>query len=96
MVEYRYYLRDEVDLATAPTLRADLRQAVAATDAHLLIDCSHLKFIGSTGIAALLEANDELEADGRHMLIVNVPRGPRRVFEILGLSDLMHYDRVLV
>jgi hypothetical protein len=27
------------------------------------------------------------------MLVVNVPRGPRRVLETLGLTDLTRYDR---
>ena len=44
-------------------------------------------------LGALVDAHQSLEADGRHLLIVNVPRGPRRAFEFLGLVDLMHYDR---
>ena len=27
------------------------------------------------------------------MLILNVQRGPRRVFEALGLTDLLRFDR---
>ena len=61
----------------------------------MLIDCAGLTFIDSTGVAVLLEANRHLEADGRHMLIVNVPQCARRVFEVLGLTDLLHYDREL-
>ena len=29
------------------------------------------------------------------MLILNVPEGPRRAFEVLGLTDLFRYDREL-
>ena len=67
--------------------------AVARDGAHLLIDCSRLTFIDASGIAVLLEANRELESDGRHMLIVNVQRGPRRAFEALGLTDLLRVER---
>src|SRR3954471_4023338 len=93
MAEYRLMLRGEVDLIAAADVRADLRALIAHDGAHLLIDCSRLTFIDSTGVAVLLEANRDLEADGRHMLIVNVPEGPRRVFEVLGLTDLLRYDR---
>jgi anti-anti-sigma factor len=93
MAEHRYFLRGEVDIGSAPRVRADLLAAIGRDQAHLLVDCAQLTFIDSTGIAVLLEANRELEADGRHMLIVNIPPGLRRVFEVLGLTDLMRYDR---
>jgi anti-anti-sigma factor len=93
MTEYRYCLHGEIDLADAQQLRSDLQQAINTEHAHLLIDCTSLTFIDSTGIAVLLEANQKLEADGRHMLIVNVQPGPRRVFDLLGLTDLLRYER---
>jgi anti-anti-sigma factor len=92
VAEYRYSLRGEIDLASAPQLRADLARAVASDGARLLIDCTELTLIDSTAIAVLLEANQKLEADGRRMLIVNVPHGPRRVLETLGLTDLVSED----
>lgn len=93
MAENRYRLSGEIDLVTAPRVRTDLARIVSADDAHLLVDCDQLTFIDSTGIAVLLETNQKLEADGRHMLIVNVQRGPRRVFEALGLTDLLRVER---
>src|SRR3954452_20656143 len=92
MSEYRYCLRGDIDIETAPQLRADLKRALAR-GTHLLIDCRGLRFIDSTGIAVLLEAHAELEADGRYMLIQNVHRGPRLVLEALGLADLLRYER---
>ena len=95
MSEQRYCLRGEFDLEVAAQVRADLMAMIARDGTHLLVDCAQLTFIDSTGVAVLLEANRELEADGRHMLIVNVPEGPRRVFEVLGLTDFIRYDREL-
>jgi len=95
MAETRYSLRGDIDIVTAPLVRADLQALIARDGAHLLIDCSGLTFIDSTGVAVLLEANRDLEADGRHMLIVNAPLCARRVFEVLGLTDLLRYDREL-
>jgi len=92
MSEYRFCLRGEIDIDTAPQLRVDLKRAIAR-GSHLLIDCAGLRFIDSSGIAVLLEAHAELEADGRHMLIQNVQRGPRLALEALGLTDLLRYER---
>ena len=92
MSEYRYCLRGEIDLENAPQLLSDLKLALTR-GTHLLIDCTNLRFIDSAGVAVLLEAHAELEADGRHMLIQNVQRGPRLILEALGLTDLLRYQR---
>jgi len=93
MAEHRYNLRGEVDLEAAPRIRADLADVVSRGEEDLLVDCTRLAFIDSTGITVLLEANERLRAAGRHMLICNVPSRCRRVFEVLGLTDLLRYDR---
>jgi anti-sigma B factor antagonist len=93
MAENRYRMSGEVDLSTAPLVRSELARLISADDAHLLIDCAQLTFIDSTGVAVLLEANQKLEAGGRHLLLLNVQRGPRRVLETLGLSDLLRFER---
>ena len=89
----RFPISGELDLATAPALQAKLDVLVALTDDDLVLDCEGLVFIDSTGVAVLLEANQKLEADGRHLLILDVQRGPRLVFESLGLSDLLRFER---
>ena len=93
MAERRYALRGEVDIAAVEKIRPDLMEVIARDRRHLLIDCSALTFIDSSGIAMLLEAERELEADGRHLRIVKVPALPRRVLEALGLTHLLRYDR---
>jgi len=95
VTEHRYVLRGDADIASAATLRTDLQFLVATTTAHLLIDCTHLSFIDSSGIAVLLEAHRDLEQQQRYMLIANVPRRLRRAFEVLGLTDLLRYDRAV-
>jgi anti-sigma B factor antagonist len=92
MTEYRYLLSGEIDIDNASHLRADLARAIETDGTHLLVDCSQLTFIDSTGVAVLLEANSKLEANGRHMLLVNVTGGPRLVFEALGLTNLLRNE----
>ena len=91
--EHRLSLTGEIDRSTASVLRSKLARLINGRNDHLLLDCAELTFIDSTGVAVLLEANQKLEVDGRHMLILNVQAGPRRVFESLGLTDLLRFDR---
>ena len=93
MAEIRHTVSGEIDLSTAPLLRSDLARLISANDGDVFVDCAQLTFIDSTGVAVLLEANQKLEADGRHLVILNVQRGPRLVFESLGLSDLLRFER---
>jgi anti-sigma B factor antagonist len=94
MAERRCTLTGEIDLARLPELRAELRRLIVGSNAHLLIDCVRMKFIDSAGVAALLEAHAMLAEHGRHLLIANVRPRVRRTFELLGVGDLLTYDRV--
>jgi anti-anti-sigma factor len=48
----------EVDLATAQTLSADLHDIIDHSDVELVVvDCTDLTFIDSSGFYALVEAN---------------------------------------
>jgi anti-sigma B factor antagonist len=91
MGECRYYLRGEVDLATAPSLRKDLERFVRA-GTTLVVDCSALTFIDSQGIAVLFDSSRALEAAGGKLVIANLPESVRRPFEILGLRGLLADD----
>jgi len=74
-------------------LRANLQDIIRANRAHLLIDCTGLKYIDSAGIAVLMEANRDLQKHGLHMLIANVAPEVRHPFQALGVRDLLRYDR---
>jgi anti-anti-sigma factor len=86
-------LRGEIDLAVCDTLRRDLEAVVATPDTHLLIDATDVTFIDSSGIGVIIDTHLALEADGRHMLIVNMPPAVRKPFELLGIDHLFRYDR---
>ena len=90
MNEKRVAMRGEIDIATAPDLTYVLDESIKHDDAHILVDCEQLTFIDSCGVRVLLDAYRQVREQGRHMLLVNVPPGPRRVFELLGLTDLLH------
>ena len=95
-MDHRYVLRGEIDLAVCDALRRDLEAVVATPDTHLLIDASAVTFIDSSGIGVIIDTHLALEADGRHMLIVNMPPAVRKPFELLGVDHLFRYERETV
>jgi anti-anti-sigma factor len=93
-MERRICVGGEIDMASADALRAELQRAIeASSDAHLLLDCTHLTFLDSSGVRVLLDTHVALEAQGRHMLLVNLGEGPSRLFEVLGITDLLRVER---
>ncbi|HYJ21468.1 MAG TPA: STAS domain-containing protein [Solirubrobacterales bacterium] len=84
-------VRGELDLSTASDLEIPLEEAVASTDASVLIDLSDCEFIDSTGIALIVRAWQRLDrsADGEgsgRVVICSDNNQVRRVLEITGLE----------
>jgi anti-anti-sigma factor len=80
-------LRGEVDLATVDRVREELLAYVrASSDDPVVIDCTELDFIGSTGIGMLLGVRRETS---KRLSLVNLNERCRRVFEITGMEELL-------
>jgi len=92
VTEARYYLRGEIDLAERDRVRRELAMALTPPN-DLLVDCRDLTFLDSSGIAVLVDVRARLEAAGYNMLLVNVSGPPRRVLEVLGLTDWLSVER---
>jgi anti-sigma B factor antagonist len=92
MVEFRYFLIGEIDLANAATVEADMQRAVDTSEADLVVDCHQLTFMDSSGIHLLERTKKRLQDSGRDLRIVHAGRSPRRVFEILGLLEELRVD----
>jgi anti-sigma B factor antagonist len=82
-----FHLSGDIDLASAPRILEEI-VAYARTDGgddRLVIDCSALTFIDSTGLSALEAASKKT---GRQLVLVDLPDQCRRVFEITGLDQI--------
>lgn len=83
----------EVDLHTAPSLRAALDAAVAeaseADSGAVLVDLTGVSFMDSTGLGELVGAYKALDKAGKRL---HLTRGPDRVAKLLTLTGL---DQVL-
>ena len=68
---------------------------VRRRDAHCVFDASHLRRIDGTGVAFLIRWRKDLEAIGRHLVLVAPSVPLRRVFATLRLSDYLNIATTL-
>jgi anti-anti-sigma factor len=73
--------RGELDLSTAPVADQAL-QALDPGQRPLLVDLRELRFIDSTGLRAILEADGRIRQAGGAMVLIRGPRPVHRVFEL--------------
>jgi anti-anti-sigma factor len=79
----------EVDMATAPELRARLLDAIAEGEGAVVVDLAHVDFMDSSGFAVLVTASQRLRSAGRD-LVVRGARAP-----VLSAMRMTRLDLVL-
>jgi anti-sigma B factor antagonist len=83
----RLVLAGEFDLAAVPQFEDAVAAAEAGGPAAIVIDLSGLSFMDSSGLRALVTADDRANTAGRRLAIVPGPPAVRRVFEITQLDS---------
>lgn len=76
----------DVDVATAPELRALLDDLVARGCREIVLDCRGLEFIDSSGIGVLISARRQLGDDG-DLVLDSAREQVRKVLNITGVAD---------
>jgi anti-sigma B factor antagonist len=80
-----FTLRGSLDLATAPTVRAALTEAIEKGSNDLVVDLTRLEFLDSTGLGVLIGAHRRATENGGSMRLI-VSDGPiSRLLNITGL-----------
>ncbi len=82
----------ELDLAGASAFRETLRATSLDTTDELIVDLSDVEFIDSSGLAVILEADEQLRRQQRRVAVV-APRGTSAAV-LLTLSGLRGRLRV--
>jgi len=81
----------ELDLATADTVRQEVRQVKAAGVAHIVLDLREVDFIDSAGLRMLLGLRNDAKRNG-HALTLRPPApAVRRIFELTGTRGLFDW-----
>jgi anti-sigma B factor antagonist len=88
-VETPLAVEGEIDIASAPRMAADLTAYAERVSGDVVVDCSKMTFIDSSGLAVLETARRDLVAQGRRLVLRDVAKQCRRAFEIIGLGELL-------
>jgi anti-sigma B factor antagonist len=80
-------LTGDIDVASAPTLGGALAHVPMDRDTRLVLDLSRVTFIDSTGIRAIVVAQELCAQRGCEFSLVPGQARVQRVFEICGLLD---------
>lgn len=80
-------LAGEFDLAALPQFEDAIAAVEAGSPAAIVVDLSGLSFMDSSGLRALVTADERAHAAGRRLAIVPGPPPVRRVFEITQLDS---------
>ena len=78
----------EVDTFTAPVLRSSLDSQLEQSPKELVIDLSGVQFLGSAGLAVLVETQKAARARDVGLRLIATTRAVTRPLEVTGLIDL--------
>jgi anti-sigma B factor antagonist len=83
----RVTLSGDLDMSSAGAVEERLLALEAGGDApsHVILDLRALRFIDSTGLSLLINADRRGRKVGRHVTIVSGTGAPRRILDTTGL-----------
>ena len=81
-------LSGEIDMLTTPALRAKVNEELQGGPSVLILDMLSVEFLGSSGLALLVEALDESRNRDVSLRLVANSRPVSRPLQATGLTDL--------
>ncbi|MDD5350841.1 MAG: STAS domain-containing protein [Chthoniobacteraceae bacterium] len=79
-------LRGEIDKEALPRLKAGLWRLLRRRPSWLLVDLSQVTFIGSPGLAVLIQARQYIQAYGGRLALFGLREAVRTVFHLARLD----------
>ena len=84
---YTVTINGEVDASSAPLLATRLAELRSNGAALIIVNASHVEFMDSTGLRALIVADKAMRSIGGRLLIEGMSGAVQRVLEITGLLE---------
>jgi anti-anti-sigma factor len=81
-------LAGELDIDAAPVLGDGFDTVIGSDDRDVVVDLALVEFIDSSGVAALIRAYQQLQAQGRRLQVINPGHQVETVLAITGLTQI--------
>ncbi|MDP4092996.1 MAG: STAS domain-containing protein [Bacillota bacterium] len=85
---YELYVSGEVDIYTSQVLKSKLYEIIDANQKDLLIECSELNYIDSTGLGIFVGALKKVKQYNKQIYISGLKDNIKKLFVITGLDKL--------
>ena len=82
----------ELDTAAAIEMESALQPLYESKGKDIIIDCSELEYIASSGLRILLSVLKKAKADGSKVILKNVNAVIREVFELTGFVKIFEFE----
>ena len=89
--KHRYViaLEGELDIDGVDRVTTELRRAEASDATQIVLDLSQLRFIDSSGVRLVLEAEVRSRSNSNRLRLIRGPAAVQRVFVLSGVEDRM-------
>ena len=85
-------LEGELDTAAAPQFEADMQPVFESDGREILIDCTDLEYIASSGLRTLLNILKKAKGVGSRVVLKNVNEVIHDVLEMTGFVNLFEFE----
>ena len=79
-----------LDTAAALPLEQDVLQRIENGARQILVDCSALEYVNSSGLKVFLIAAKRLESQGGKLAICSLSPNVLMIFEMIGFTKILH------
>jgi anti-sigma B factor antagonist len=89
----RLILTGELDISTSTSLELELKAAEERRPPMLVLDLAQLRFMGVSGLRAILDAARRARREGRHFVVTNPGPHILRLFELTAIDQSLELHR---
>lgn len=90
--KWNVHLYGEVDIYNADNLKSELHALIDEKKADIVLDCTSLKYIDSTGLGVLVSALKKVREADRHISITNLKPYIAKIFTLTGLNKIFEIE----
>lgn len=89
--DYVMYFEGRLDTASAPQVQQDVQPLINSVGHDIILDCSELKYISSSGLRIFLSILKSVKSQGCHVYIRGLNQELSQVFTMTGFINLFEY-----